>query len=242
VSSLTHVGTLGFRARGRTRGTVVLGVPVSLQPSWLFGVALTAWTSADGLLPATVPGRSLLAYGLGGVALAAAVAASVVAHEVAHCLVARRAGIGVRALRLAFFGGAAQLDAPPTAPRVVARIALAGPAASAAAALAAALTHVALVEADVDPLLAALPALLAVGNAALALVNLLPAPPLDGGSLLGSVVWGLSGREAVGARAAAVAGRTVGFVLLVVAVVASAVGDTPAALWLALLALHVHGA
>jgi Zn-dependent protease len=242
MTSLAYVASLRLRGSHRARyRTLVLGVPLTMQPSWLFGVALTAWTAADALLPAVVPGRSLLTYTIGGVTLAAALAVSLVLHEAAHCLAARRGGLAVRRLSLGFLGGQAELDTAPRLPRVAAGIAIAGPLANALVGLVAAVAHIVLVELDADPLLAAVAALLAVANLFLTVFNLVPALPLDGGRVLHAAIWALTGREAIGTRVATATGRAVGAALLVVALIASASGDAAVALWLAVLGLSVHG-
>jgi Zn-dependent protease len=242
MTSLAHVAALRLRGSHRTPyRTLVLGVPLTVQPSWLFGVALTAWTATDALLPAVVPGRSLLTYTLGGVALAAALAVSLVLHEAAHCLAARRGGLDVRRLSLGFLGGQAELGAAPRLPRVAAAIAIAGPLANALVVLAAAVAHVVLVELDADPLLAAIAALLSVANLFLTVFNLMPGLPLDGGRVLHAAIWALTGREATATSVATASGRALGAALLVVALIASASGDAAVALWLAVLGLSVHG-
>src|SRR3989442_20880 len=75
------------------------GVRVPVASSWPPGVALTAWTAADALLPDAVPGRSAGAYAATAVATAAALAPTIALHEAAHCAVARRAGLGCGASR-----------------------------------------------------------------------------------------------------------------------------------------------
>ena len=244
MTSLTHVAT--FRL-GRRRGPAhavwaPAGVPVTVAPSWLFGVALTAWTVADALLPDAVPGRSAGAYAATAVATAAALAVTIALHEAAHCAVARRAGLGVRRITLSFLGGSLELAAPPATPTVEARVALAGPLASVVAALVASVAHVVFVSADVDPLLAAAAAVVAIANLLVAAFNCIPALPLDGGRALHAALWALTGREATGGRITAVAGRAFGLALLVLAVIASASGDAALAIWLGLLGITVRAA
>lgn len=242
MTSLAHVAALRLRGPHRSRSrTLVLGVPLTMQPSWLFGVALTGWTATDALLPAVVPGRSMLTYAIGGVALAAALAASLTVHEAAHCLAARRGGLAVRRLSLGFVGSQAELDAAPRMPRVEAAIAIAGPLANAVVVVVAAVAHIVLVELDADPLLAAVAALLAVANLFLTVLNLVPGLPLDGGRVLHAAVWALTGREATGTSVATAAGRALGVGLLVIALITSTTGDTAVALWLAIVGLSVHG-
>ncbi|HEY7521541.1 MAG TPA: hypothetical protein VIE36_24890 [Methylomirabilota bacterium] len=243
MTSLAHVAALRRRRSARSRSrTVVLGVPLTVRPSWVFGVTLAAWTATATVLPALVPGRSAATYAIGGIALAAGLAVSLALHEAAHCLAARRGGLGVRSLSLGFVGSAAELDTVPRGPRTEAAVALAGPLANGLIVVAAGLAHVALVELDADSMLAGVTAVLAVVNLGLALVSFAPGLPLDGGRLLHALVWALTGHEATGSRVAAAAGRVLGVGLLVIAVIAGATGDTAVALWLAVLALGVHGA
>ena len=242
MTSLAHAAALRLRRSHQTRArAVLLGVPVIVQPSWVFGLALTAWTASAAVLPAIVPQRSVLTYVIGGIALAAGVAISLALHEGAHCLAARRGGLGVRRLSLGFTGGTAELDTIPRSPRIEAAVALAGPLMNGLCVGAAALVHIALVELEADPMLAAVTAVLAVVNLGLAVVNLAPGLPLDGGRVLHAMVWALTGREAIGTRVAAVTGRALGGGVLLVALVATTTGDTVAALWLAVLGLSVHG-
>ena len=242
VTSLAHAAALRWGRRPRQLDAVwaPAGVPVTVAPSWLLGLALTAWTVGDALLPDAVPDRSTVAYAAAGVATAAALAVTLVLHETAHAAAARRAGLGVRSITLSFVGGALELAEPPTNPGVEARVALAGPLASAAAAVVATVAHVALVFADVDPLLAASAAVVAIGNLLIAAFNCIPALPLDGGRALHAALWALTGHEAMGTRVTASMGRALSMALLGLAVMASASADAALAIWLGLLGLSVY--
>jgi Zn-dependent protease len=166
-----------------------------------------------------------------------ALLACVAVHEAAHCLVARRAGLGVRGVTLAFFGGATELDGRPASPAVELRIALAGPLASFGIALAAAVAHVALIELGADPLASAVAAIVMVANLGLAAINVLPGLPLDGGHDLNAVLTRLGGRPHRATRTTELVGRALGASLLALAVLASTCGDTVLGLWAALLGL-----
>jgi Zn-dependent protease len=201
--------------------------------TWLLGLGLATWTFADGVLPLHAPGRTTSEYVATGALAALLLFGSIVLHETGHWLVARRAGLPVTALSLSLVGGALALAAPPRTPGQEARIAVAGPLASLGAALACALVHVVLVEAGVDPLIAGVPAVVA-------LVNLVPGLPLDGGRLLRAALWRVSGDPAAATGVAHRVGRGVAATLLGLAVVVSASGDAAAATWAALLALTLH--
>lgn len=220
----------------------LLGAPVSFDVSWLAALALGTWTFADGLLPAVVDGRTTTAYWTAGAAATLLVLGSLAVHELGHCVVARRHGLVPRRVVLAVPGGVTELDAEPL-PALELRITGGGPLASLAVAAAAALVHVLLAELAVDALAVRVAAAVALANVGIVLVNLLPVWPLDGGRALRAAVAWLSGRRAVGLRLARAGARALGGLLVVVAVIASASGDTVAAMWggVAGLAL-VHGA
>jgi Zn-dependent protease len=230
----------GFR-RGAVaaRSYSLFGIPVSIDVSCGIATALGTWTIADVILPAAAPGRSLLAYCSGGVAAALLVAMSVVTHELAHATAARRAGLGVRGMALSLFGGTTELMDTPRSASAALRVALAGPVASFTLAVIGAAAHVVMVETDVDPLAAAIPAVAAAANLGFALVNLLPALPLDGGHVVTATAWALTGTAGSGVRVVAATGRTLGAALVALSVVGSASGDAGLAIWLALVGMVV---
>ena len=85
-------------------------------------------------------------------------------------------------------------------------------------------------------------AVVAMANLVVALINLLPGRPLDGGYILEAAVWKVTGRPARAAQLAATAGRTIGAIAIAIALIASASGDVAAALWLGLLGLVIWNA
>jgi len=219
------------RSRRRARGLAVFGVTLHLDVSWVFGLGLAAWTFSDAVLPLDVPDRTTTAYLLAGGAAALLVLGSLALHEAGHWVVARRAGLPVTRLALSLVGGALELDSAPRTAATEFRIALGGPLASLLTALVAAAAHVALVESSVDPLAASVAAVVAVANLAVAVLNLLPGLPLDGGRVLKAAVWGVTGDETRATRVAAGAGRALAVALIGLAIVASASGDAAAAIW-----------
>jgi Zn-dependent protease len=148
-----------------------------------------------------------------GIAVAACCAlllfASVIAHEFAHALIARAYGVRTNAITLFLFGGIATLESEPPTPRSEVAIALAGPAMSALLA-ALAFGMLALIERFVPGSLGALVAMvaayLALANAVLALFNLVPAFPMDGGRVLRAAVWHVRKSRAAATGAASIVG------------------------------------
>ena len=174
-----------------SRQTFSLGrlfdVRVGVHISWFAVYAFMTFALAHGL---TMLPRGE-AYVLGALC-ALALFASVVVHELAHALVARRFGVRTDAITLFLFGGVATLVEEPRTPFADACVALAGPAASAALAFAAfgALSAVErLVPGTAGGAAGFVGAYLVLANAVLAAFNLLPAYPMDGGRILRAYVW-----------------------------------------------------
>jgi Zn-dependent protease len=226
-------------ARRRGRPLALFGIPITLDISWPFAFALATWTFADSVLPAAAPGRGLAAYTSAGIVVAALLLLSLALHEAAHGIAARQVGVGVIGVSLSMFGGATTLRDVPRTPGAVFRIAAAGPLASLVCALIAAIVHVVLIENDGDPLSAAGAAMVAMVNLVVALINLLPGRPLDGGHILEAAVWKLTGRPARAAKLATAAGRSIGAVAVGIALIASASGDVATTLWLGLLGVVI---
>lgn len=144
------------------------------------------------------------AVGLGFVVL---LLVSVLLHELGHAVVARRLGIGVRGITLEIFGGYTELAGDAPNPRGEALIALAGPAVSLVLGLAAAVGAVLL---PTGTPLYQVVFLVALANIIVALFNMLPGLPLDGGRALRAVVWAGSGSQLRGTMVAARAGQVIG--------------------------------
>jgi Zn-dependent protease len=194
---------------GRVSG-IRLGANWSLFPILL----LVAWTLAVTLLPSAAPGYTTAGYWVFGLLTAAAFYACLLAHELAHALVARRHGVQVKGIILWLFGGVAQFEGDTPNARAELQVAAAGPAASLALAGTMAAASWLLGEVGTSSLLVASLAWLAGINALLAVFNLLPAFPLDGGRILRAMLWR---RWDDRLRATAVAARvgTVGGYLLI---------------------------
>jgi Zn-dependent protease len=235
----TDIGLVARQVEASPAGVAVFGVPVRVDLSWLVGWGLATWTLGDSVMPALLPGRTPLAYGLAGGGAATVLLLSLAIHEAAHCVAARRTGLPVRRVTLSLFGGATECDTAPPSPGAAFRIAVAGPLASFAMAVTAAATHVVLVEQGADPLAATVAAIAAVGNLGVVLLNLAPGLPLDGGGILLAALWRLTGRQDRARRIAARTGTLVGAGVVGVAALAAVSGETALALWTGLVGFSI---
>lgn len=191
----------------------IAGVEVSLSWSVLFIAWLLAWSLASSLLPQQVPGMSATVYWFAGAVAALLFFVSLLAHELAHAIVAQRAGLEVDGITLWLFGGVAQLRGEASTPRDEAWIAGVGPLTSlvvAAAAWVASLPFAG----GTPTVVGATLQWLAMINLVLAIFNVLPAAPLDGGRLLRALVWGRTGDRLRATTVASRAGQVLGGVLV----------------------------
>jgi Zn-dependent protease/CBS domain-containing protein len=224
-------------AGGRLPVGRAFGIPVYLHLSWVIVFGLIAWTLATGYFPALDPDRPVLSYWLEGLLASALLFGSIFLHEMAHALTARAAALEIRSVTLFMFGGVAEMPRDPEDGRTELRIAAAGPVASLAVAgmfgLAAA--------AGPPAPLGSVCRYLAWINAAVAVFNLVPAFPLDGGRILRAVLWKPMGK-ARATRAAAGAGTGFAFFLMISGVVALFHGVTLAGAWYVALGLFLQQA
>lgn len=190
----------------------VWGIPIGLHASWFIIFALVTWSLAMGILPSAVPGQPAIVYWLLGALTAGLFFGSVLAHELGHAFLALRNDIPVRGITLFIFGGIAQIEREPRSPGVEFRVAIAGPLVS---------LGLALIFVGLDLVGGAIPAV-AVStdwlihiNLLLALFNLVPGFPLDGGRVLRAVVWQVTGSQHRATQVATTIGKVVaaGFML-----------------------------
>ena len=192
----------------------VAGIPVGAHWSVAVILVIIAELLAVTVLPGAFPHQSAGLYWVVAGAAAVVFLASLLAHELAHALVARRNGVGVRSITLWMLGGMAELDGDPPSAGADLRIALAGPAASLAAGVVLFGAGVAIGAAGGPGVAVAAATWLAVMNGILAVFNLLPGAPLDGGRVLRAVLWRHYGDRGRAERGAARAGRVLGAVMI----------------------------
>ena len=218
----------------------IYGFKIRLDASWFVLAVLVTWSLATSFFPAVMPGLSPLGYWLLGAGGAVGLFVSIVAHEVSHAVVARRNDIPMRGITLFIFGGVAEMDAEPPSAGSEFRMAAAGPLASFA------LGGVLLLVGYLVPLpasLAALFAYLATINIVLAIFNLVPAFPLDGGRILRAALWHRWRDLRRATRAASRTGSVFGLLLILGGVyLVIAEGEFIGGMWLALIGLFVRNA
>ncbi len=218
------------------------GATVGAHWSVFVIVGLIGWLLGASVLPGMVPGQPAAAYWAVAVAGALLFVAALLAHELAHAVVARRKGIQVKSITLWALGGVAELGSDPPNARADLAVAVAGPLTSLAAGLLFGGLWALLRVTDGPLLLRAALLWLAIMNGLLAGFNLLPGAPLDGGRILRGLLWLRRGDRAWAAAAAARAGRVVGALLIALGLAEFLIWQDAGGLWLALIGMFVISA
>ncbi|MGZ4576641.1 MAG: site-2 protease family protein [Mycobacterium sp.] len=219
----------------------IAGFPVNVHWSVLVILWLFTWSLAS-TLPGTVKGYSPVAYWAAGACGALVLLASLVAHELAHAVVARRAGVAVGSVTLWLFGGVTTLGGEAKTPKAAFRIAIAGPATSLALAVIFGGLVVALHTVGAAPIVVGVASWLAVINLLLGLFNLLPGAPLDGGRVLRAILWRRHGDSVRATIGAAHAGRVVAFILIGLGLAEFLLGGLVGGVWLAFIGWFIFAA
>jgi Zn-dependent protease len=218
------------------------GVDVGVHWSVLIIFGLLAWTLSASNFPTAYPGDPRWAYAVAGVCAAVAFLLGLLAHEVAHAIVARRNGLSVESITLWVFGGVARLGGEARTPGAELRIAGVGPLVSLLIGVGFGAVAAVLAAAGSTGLVVGTFSWLAGINIGLAVFNALPAAPLDGGRLLRAALWRWRGDRTWAAITAAQAGRILGMLLIFFGLWQFLVGATIGALWLALIGWFLLGA
>lgn len=209
----------------------IAGIRVGMSWSLLVVFWLITWSLATEAFPREAPGRSDAAYWITGVVAAVLFFSSLLAHEMGHALLARRSGIAVEGITLWLFGGVARLGGEAPDARSELRVAVVGPAISLAVGLVFASLALLIDALGAPELFSAGPAWIGRINILLAIFNLAPAYPLDGGRVLRGVLWLRHGDRIKATMTAARAGRFFGWLLISLGLLEFLAGGTLGGVW-----------
>jgi Zn-dependent protease/predicted transcriptional regulator len=220
----------------------LFGFEVKLDLSWLLLALLISWSLGAGWFPARYPELSSYAYAWMGISVAIGVFFSIVFHEFSHSMVARHYGMPIRGITLFIFGGVAEMESEPPNPKTEFLMAIAGPISSFVLAailwVAASLTEGSGLPQAITGVLSTL----AVVNLTVAIFNLAPAFPLDGGRMLRAALWhwrrDLHEATFVSSRI----GKGFGTALMILGVIAFVGGNLIGGMWWFLIGIFVRGA
>ena len=199
----------------------IFGIPVRFDYRWFIVFILSIWLIAMNLarggmwvgtvklVPLSVTTAWFLA-----IVVTIGLFLSVLGHELSHALMARSEGIEIEEIVLHPFGGLARLRNEPESARAEFRIAVAGPAASFLFALVSFILMLPAIMAGYETAGGVL-FLLTAGNLLLAVFNLFPGYPLDGGRVLRAILWGRTGDMKEATRLAGICGMLIAAILII---------------------------
>ncbi|MGD8570557.1 MAG: site-2 protease family protein [Gammaproteobacteria bacterium] len=220
----------------------LFGFQVKLDISWFLLALLITWTLAAGLFPYNYPDLSRPTYWWMGVASAIGIFFSIVFHEFSHSLVARRFGMPIKGITLFIFGGVAEMHEEPPNAKAEFLMAVAGPIASfVLAAVFFQLYTMGLANHWYVPLVGVLHYLSYI-NLIVAIFNLVPAFPLDGGRMLRAGLWQWQQNLTSATRLASQIGSGFGILLIVFGILNFIQGNFIGGMWIALIGMFLRGA
>jgi len=210
----------------------VFGFEIRIDLSWFVIFFLVFWSLSMAVFPAQSPELSRSAHFVMGAAGTVLFFASLLTHELSHAFVSRAKGIPVAGITLFIFGGMAWATREPDAPDDEIVIAGIGPVTSLTLAALFQLVDWAGTSLAWPTAVVGVASYLAFINVALALFNLVPGFPLDGGRVFRAIVWKFSGNKVKATRWAVAGGRIFGAALMVLGGIEALGGAPVGGLWL----------
>lgn len=200
---------------GSIRLGKIAGIEIDINYSWIIILVLITWSLATQFM-VIYPGWGTVTYWIVGLIAAILLFVSVLLHELAHSLVARSRDLPVKSITLFIFGGVSNIEREPQSPGTEFWMAIVGPITSIVIGIIAFLLYlpVGLTRSPV----AAILNYLAIANILLGVFNLIPGFPLDGGRVLRSIVWKITGNLRRATRIAAGVGQFVAFLFILVGI------------------------
>jgi Zn-dependent protease len=218
----------------------LFGIEINIDSSWLIIFGLVTLSLSSSYFPAQYPTWNTWLHWTVGAATSILFFASVLAHELTHSLVAIRQGEQVRGITLFIFGGVAEITEEPKRPSREFLMALAGPLSSLV--ISGIFTLLWFLSRNLFEPVSALARYLAMINGSLALFNLIPGFPLDGGRVLRAVIWALSNNLRLATRIASWVGQGVAFLFILTGVWQIIGGSWLNGLWIAFIGWFLNNA
>ncbi len=208
----------------------IAGIDIYINFSWIIILVFLTFSLATGWFATLYPGWQSATYWLVSFIAAILLFVSVLLHELAHSFVARARGLPVKSIVLFIFGGVSNIEREPGSPGVEFQMAFVGPLTSLVIGVVCYLLLL-LLRGNTSPV-AAILGYLTVTNILLGIFNLIPGFPLDGGRVLRSIVWRISGNLGTATRVAGVVGQIIAYLFILIGIIYFFNGDILDGIWL----------
>ncbi len=220
----------------------IFGFEIRVDLSWFLIFFLVLWTLSVGLFPTNYPGLDRGTYFGMGIVATLLFFASLLAHELSHTFVARAKGIPVEGITLFIFGGVSRTRMDAETPGDEFQIAGVGPLVSLLLAGLFGLIWYVGVNAGWSVVFTGVFAYLAAINLALAIFNMLPGFPLDGGRVFRSIIWKYTGNLKKATKIATNGGKWLAYLLIAFGALEMFAGAILGGLWLILIGWFLYNA
>ncbi len=218
----------------------VFGFQIKVDVSWLIIALLVTWSLAVGFFPYFLEGLSPGTYWTLGILGALGLFFSILFHEFWHSWVARKYGVPIRGITLFVFGGVAEMEEDPQSPKSEFWIAIAGPLASMFLAMVFYLIFQTAQTMNWSEPVVTLFMYLGLINFILALFNMIPAFPMDGGRILRAVLWYWKNDQRWATRIAASMGSMFGLVLIGLGILNMFAGNLVGGVWYFVIGMFIR--
>jgi Zn-dependent protease len=220
----------------------VLGIQISLNYTWFIVFGLIAWSLASGYFPSRYPDLNPTAHWVMGFLGAFFLFLSVLVHELTHSYIAKREGIEVKEITLFIFGGVSQLTKEPEDSKKELKVAIGGPLSSLVLALVFWILSKMISSTPPLILYTGLLRYLAFINLSLALFNLIPGFPLDGGRVLRALYWRKTGSLKKATRIASESGKWIGVGVILFGLFLILMGNLIGGFWFVIIGIFLRSA
>ncbi len=220
----------------------LFGFEVGIDFTWFLLAILLAWSLAEGLFPYYYQGHSTGTYWWMGAAGALGLFLSIVFHEFWHSVIARHFGLPMKGITLFIFGGVSEMEDEPPNAKTELLMAIAGPISSAVLGGLFLMAYWGGYSARWPEPVWGVLQYLGWLNLVLAVFNMIPAFPLDGGRVLRSILWATRGDLRWSTRIAAAFGSGMGVLLILLGLIAFITGNVITGIWYFLIGMFIRGA
>ena len=217
------------------------GIDIKLNYSWFLIFFIITWSIATAYLPNNYPGKSESFYWLVGAASALSLYISILLHELAHSTIALRNGIGINSITLHFFGGVSEINEESNNPKTEAIMAFVGPLTSMVIGVSLMSISI-LFGGSLPDTVRAVIFYSGYVNIALALFNLIPAFPMDGGRVLRAILWARSGDIVKSTRTASKVANFISILIMGFGFLSLFTGGSLNGFWLVFVGLFISRA
>ncbi len=215
---------------GSLRIGQIAGIDIYINVSWIIILVFLTWSLAVSWFPAIYPGWSVATYWITSLIASLLLFVSVLLHELAHSVVARARGLPVHNITLFIFGGVSNIEQEPTSAGVEFQMAVVGPVVSILIGIVCYLLLLPI--RGLNSPVAGVLGYLAITNVALGIFNLIPGFPLDGGRVLRSIIWRVTGSLRKATRAATIIGEIVAYLFILAGIWLFFTGDLIGGIWI----------